>query len=217
MIRAGDFDPRVARGFDRVAPFYDPLARLFPGDALRASAERLLPRLHAGTEVLVVGGGGGRILPRLLRTAPARVVWVDASAAMTARARRQAAGDPRVTFRVGGLERIRGDERFDAVVTPFVLDLFDGARLATVLERLAAVIRPPGTWIHADFTRERFRPLTAMLYRLFRAGCAVEAGGLVDWDEAFAGIGFEVAERRASLGGWLCAMRLRRVVSASVD
>ena len=65
MIRAGDLDPRVARGFDRVAPIYDRLARVFPGDALRTTAETFVPRLRPGASVLVVGGGAGRILPAL--------------------------------------------------------------------------------------------------------------------------------------------------------
>ena len=217
MIRAGDLDPRVARGFDRVAPAYDRLARMFPGDALRTTAEVFLPRLRPGSSVLVVGGGAGRILPAVLRTAPARVVWIDASEAMTARARREANGDPRVAFRVGGLERIVPDERFDVVVTPFFLDLFEGGRLATVIARLSGALVPAGEWTFADFAHDRCRPLSSLLYALFRAGCGVEARRLADWAEVFGREGFLAVERRTALGGWLCAMRLRRAVSASGD
>jgi ubiquinone/menaquinone biosynthesis C-methylase UbiE len=217
VIRAGDLEPRVARGFDRVAPIYDRLARVFPGDALRTTAEAFLPRLRPGVSILVVGGGAGRILPAVLRTAPDRVVWVDASEAMTARARRRADGDLRVTFRVGGLERIGRDERFDAVVTPFFLDLFEGAGLATVVARLAASLAPDGQWIHADFAHHRYRPLSSLLYALFRVGCGVEARRLEDWDAVFGREGFAAVERVAALGGWLCAIRLRRTVNASGD
>jgi hypothetical protein len=144
-------------------------------------------------------------------------VWVDASEAMTARAIRHASGDPRVTFRVGGLERIGRDERFDVVVTPFFLDLFEGARLATVIARLAASLEPDGQWIHADFAHDRCRPLSSLLYALFRVGCGVEAGRLADWGAVFARQGFVATERHTALGGWLCAMTLRRAVSACGD
>jgi ubiquinone/menaquinone biosynthesis C-methylase UbiE len=217
VIRPGDLDPKIARGFDRVAPIYDGLARLFPGDALRAAAEVFLSRLRPGAVVLVVGGGAGRILPALLRTAPARVVWVDASDGMTARARRRANGDARVAFRVGGLETIGREERFDAVVTPFFLDLFESAGLASVVGRLAATLGPDGEWIHADFAHDRFRPLSSLLYALFRVGCGVEARQVADWDEVFAGEGFVAVERHAALDGWLCAMRLCRTVNVSGD
>ena len=192
-------DPRVARGFDRVAPIYDRLARLFPADALRTTAEALLPRIPPGSEVLVVGGGGGRILPALLATAPARVVWIDASSGMTARA------------------RLRADSDLRVVVTPFFLDLFESARLATVIARLARSLAPDGIWIHADFVRDRFRPLSSLLYALFRVCCGIEARRLADWHAAFADAGFVASERHAALGGWLYAMTLQRDVSASGD
>ena len=136
---------------------------------------------------------------------------------MTVRARRQADGDPRVTFRVGGLERIGAHERFDAVVTPFFLDLFGPAALATVIARLAASLAPDGQWIHADFAHDRYRPLSSLLYVLFRVGCGIEARRLADWEAVFARRGFAAVERHAALGGWLRAIRLRRAVSASGD
>jgi tRNA (cmo5U34)-methyltransferase len=55
---------RVARGFDRLAPFYDSLARLIIGKGIKQSQLHFLNHLRDKTKLLVLGGGTGWILPR---------------------------------------------------------------------------------------------------------------------------------------------------------
>jgi len=205
VILPGDADPRVARGFDRLAAVYDLAARLFPGDALRSCAEALLPRVPGGARVLVVGGGTGRVLPALLAGRPRAIVWLDASPAMCARARRRVPAGAPVEIRVGGLDRLGAAERFDAIVTPFVLDLWDGRELDAVVARLASALAPDGTWVHADFAHGRARALAAVLYGFFRVTCGVRARRVADWDEVFRRAGFEETARADRLAGILRA------------
>jgi tRNA (cmo5U34)-methyltransferase len=55
---------RVARGFDRLAPFYDSLARLIIGKGIKQSQLHFLNHLRGQNQgVLVLGGGTGWILP----------------------------------------------------------------------------------------------------------------------------------------------------------
>lgn len=201
MIVPGDADPAVAAGFDRLAPVYDLAARLLPGDPLRRSVEAMFPAIPPGGSVLVVGGGAGRVLPALLATGPCRVVWLDASRGMISRARRRAGGDSRVEFRVGGLERVGARERCDAVVTPFFLDLWEADRRRSVIERIAGGLRRGGVWIQADFAPGHGRVLVALLYRLFRSACAIEARRLDPWDGAFRRVGLEPVRDRTFFCG----------------
>ncbi|MBI0293470.1 class I SAM-dependent methyltransferase [Streptomyces sp. PRKS01-29] len=83
-------DDDLATAFDHAAPGYDRLVALNPGyhAHLRRSARRLgLPGRGAGLRLLDLGCGTGASTAALLAAAPeARIVAVDASAGMLARA-----------------------------------------------------------------------------------------------------------------------------------
>ncbi|UOQ74624.1 class I SAM-dependent methyltransferase [Hymenobacter cellulosilyticus] len=76
-------------GFDRVAPFYDPLARLVFGNALQRAQQAALAGLPAGRpRVLIIGGGSGWVLGEVLQRRPdSRVLYLEASAMMLAKSR----------------------------------------------------------------------------------------------------------------------------------
>ncbi len=78
--------------FDRVAWCYDALAKLaFGGRLQRAQGAALQAGLPPGApRVLVLGGGAGWVLTEILRLRPgARVLYLEASVQMLARAQRR--------------------------------------------------------------------------------------------------------------------------------
>ena len=144
-------------GFDRVASFYDRLARLVYGHALEEAQVALLPFVPPRGRVLVIGGGSGWLLERLLQTGrQLDILYIDAAPAMLQRARRRYIGfrQPHrctVSFRLGTEQALQPQERFETIFTPFLLDLFPPRRLQRLMGALAAALTPNGSWLFADF------------------------------------------------------------------
>jgi ubiquinone/menaquinone biosynthesis C-methylase UbiE len=207
--------PRVARGFDRLAPIYDAATRLLLADRVHQSQVALLGELQPARRALLVGGGSGRFLGGLLAARLAcDVLVLDVSRKMLERSRSAAerrAPARRPELRLGGLERLGTDERFDLVVTHCFLDLFDEPELGGVLARLDAALEPGGRWLFSDFAafgsgaaqRAAQRALIASLYLFFRAACGIKARRLPDFDAGFARLGYRTVVERRLAGGLL--------------
>jgi SAM-dependent methyltransferase len=199
----------IARGFDRLAPFYDVLASAALLGAIHRSQVALLPQLPPVRRALVVGGGTGRFLAALLEAQPAaEVVSVDLSPGMTARTRRRVG--QRAELRVGGLEAIGREEQFDLVATHCFLDLFPDPELAAVVTRLRAALADDGIWLFSDFRAPTpaAAALLAVLYAFFRGTCHIRARRLPDFQRAFAAAGLFAICTRHFAGGLLEAQLL---------
>ncbi len=191
--------------YDRVAGFYDALAGLVFGRALRqAQRAALRAGLPPGRpRVLVLGGGAGWVLSELRRQRPAApVLYLEASGRMLARARqrlqREDAALPgapvagQVEFRCGTEQDLRPDEQFDAIITFFVLDCFPADLLPAALRRLDAARRPAAPWLLADFRLPRRwwqHLLLRAMYTFFRLTTGLRARHLPDLPAALAALG----------------------------
>lgn len=189
----------TAPDFDRVAGFYDPLARLVFGPLLlraqRATLRAGLPAGEAAPRILFIGGGTGRVLPDLLGLAPAaRVLYLEASARMLGQAETLLTANPaagRVEFRHGTEADLRPAEQFDVIIAFFLFDLFPPAELAAMLRRLHQHAHPDTRWLVADFAPPRHgwqRGLQWLMYRFFGLTAGVRgrqlpdiAGALTRW------------------------------------
>ena len=183
-------------GFDRVAWFYDALAALVFGPALRNTQRAALGGLPAGApHVLILGGGTGWVLLEVLRRRPtATVLYLEASPRMLARARaRLPPGQlTQVEFRHGTQAALAPGETFDAVLTFFVLDCIAAPDLPHALHRLHAALRPGGRWLLADFrpARRGWRWLMlAAMFWFFRLTTRLRARELPDLAAALAARG----------------------------
>jgi tRNA (cmo5U34)-methyltransferase len=172
-------------GFDYVAAFYDPLARLVYGRALQQAQRAALQALPPGApHVLIVGGGTGWVLGEVLQLRPAaRVLYLEASPQMLRRSQefmRQhwPSHLAQVEFRLGTEAALQPQEQFDAVVTFFLLDLFEPQRLRQLVGHLLAARRPGAPWLVADFARPRTwwqRGLLAAMYGFFGLTTGISA------------------------------------------
>jgi arsenite methyltransferase len=133
--------------------------------------------LKEGETVVDLGSGGG--LDALLAVrdvGPAgRVIGIDMTPEMLARARRAAADHPNVEFREGRLEALPvGDASVDAVTSNCVINLVpDKAR---VFKEVARVLRPGGRMVVSDIILAR--PLPAALANDLTAYVGCMAGAL---------------------------------------
>ena len=180
--------PPPLRGFDRAAGYYDALARLVFGPALRNTQLAALAGLPAGApRVLILGGGTGWVLAEVLRRRPAAtVLYLEASPRMLARtrARLTPAQAARVEFRHGTQAALAPAECFDAIVTFFVLDCIELAELPAALDQLDHALAPAGCWLLADF---RFasggwrRGLHRAMFGFFRLTTGLRANFIPDF------------------------------------
>ncbi len=191
--------PQSPTGFDRVAWCYDALAGLVFGASLKRAQRAVLASLPAGApHVLILGGGTGWVLLEVLARRPhAKVLYLEASPQMLARARARLAREKpeataQVTFRHGTQAALAPTETFDAIITFFVLDCIASDEIAEALARLRAALRPAAPWLLADFRPARRgwrRVLLWLMYAFFRLTTGLRARELPDLHPALAGLG----------------------------
>jgi tRNA (cmo5U34)-methyltransferase len=204
-------------GFDRVAAFYNPLARLVYGSALQAAQRAALAAgLPAGApRVLIIGGGTGWVLLEVLRYRPlAQVLYLEASPRMLERARAALAAQlpaagTQVEFRLGTETALLPTDTFDVVVTFFLLDLFEPMRLRQLIGRLRAAARPGASWLLADFAAPHVwwqRGLLAAMYGFFRFTAGISARTLPPIHQELARVGLRPVHERRFFGGMVEAV-----------
>lgn len=211
--------------FDRVAWFYDGLAKLVFADAIRKSQVALLRFIPAHATVLLLGGGTGWLLADLARLhIPLTVLYLECSPNMLARARRRFAALPphllRVTFRLGTEVDVQPDEFFGVIVTPFVLDLYPEAALRPMLQRLQRLLKTDGRWLFVDFYLDRTRtngPLkwqrcfTRAMYLFFGRLCRLETRTVPDFDRLFENIPVQLTHTQYFYQRFIRAQVYRRM------
>ena len=198
-------------GFDRVAWCYDALAGLAFGPALKRAQRAALAGLPPGApHVLILGGGTGWVLLEVLRRRPAAtVLYLEASPRMLARAqsrlaRHRPAAVPQVGFRHGTQAALAPGDRFDAVITFFVLDCLAAAEVSPALAQLNAARKPAAPWLLADFrpARRRWRrALLALMYAFFRLSTGLRARELPPLRRELARLGLRRTRREVFFGG----------------
>ena len=173
--------------FDAVARGYRFVETLAFGRALQRARVAWLDEVREARSALVVGEGDGRFLEQLLRVVPGvQVQCVDASATMLELASARVHSD-RVTWVQADLATYVPQQRYDLVVTHFVLDCFDGTTLPAIVARLADCLEPGGRWLLADFRipSGRLRSLRArfwlfVMYGFFRLVAGLRVRTLVN-------------------------------------
>ena len=89
-------------GFDRLAPIYDPLARMIYGKSIVQAQTSFLSIIPPFSKVLILGGGTGWLLTELLRGHPTCEVWyIESSANMLSMTIKKNGHPGRVHFILG--------------------------------------------------------------------------------------------------------------------
>lgn len=208
--------PGQGGDYDRLAPFYGLLEHLILGKNLQACRAAFLEELAASGRMLIIGEGHGRMLQALLRRNPrCRVDVLEPSDAMIrlARARLRRGGSDflsRTTFLPERWERFEpdSDPLYDAVLLPFLMDLFEAPAQADLAQRLTRWVRPGGQALLMDFSVARQNCLLQRcLYRGARWTTGLEVRRLADYGMAMSRAGWTLQECRLFAAGHLNSQR----------
>ena len=185
-VEPADRAPRVSGAREWDAATYD---RLSAPLTARGIAVLDRARLAPSDRVLDAGCGTGRVSAALLERLPAgRVVALDGSAAMIARAREHLGDDPRV-------ELVHADLRSPLPVSPPVDAIVSTSTFhwvpdhAALFVRLAAVTRPGGA-LHVDCGGEGNIAEIVSILDALGEGHPWTFAGVAETEAALAGAGF---------------------------
>ena len=209
--------------FDAVAPWYRPLETLAFGNALQRARVACLDAIGSPRRALIVGEGNGRFLAELLQRQPLiRIDCVDESERMLDLARRHilqtAPGEiSRVAFFQHDVTSWAPNDRYDLIVTHFLLDCFSTQQVGSVVAKLAQAAAPNATWLLADFRipeaglpRSHARVWLAVMYWFFRSVARIEARVLVDPSPFLRAEGFRLEQQLLFRFGMLKSELRRR-------
>ena len=179
--------------FDAVAPWYRTLETIAFGNALQRARLACLDAIGSPRRALIVGEGNGRFLAALLQRHPLlRIDCVDSSQRMLELARQSVLRTVpdeigRVTFLPADVTSWTPNDRYDLIVTHFLLDCFSVQRVGGIVAKLAQAAAPKAAWLLADFrvpeagfVRGHARVWLAVMYWFFRSVARIEARDLVD-------------------------------------
>jgi ubiquinone/menaquinone biosynthesis C-methylase UbiE len=175
--------------FDRLAPHYHWLEAVGFGSVLQQARARWIETVPPPMRVLTVGEGTGDFLRALLRVHRDVVIdCVDTSARMLKLARLRIPGSRnRVRFLQEDVLSWTPPERYDLLVTNFVLDCFPQNEVKLVVQKLAGLANPGAYWLVADFcipkaafARLHAKIWLATMYGFFRATTRIRAKRLID-------------------------------------
>lgn len=176
---------QVPAAFDRGAAAYDRLVGANPGyhaDLRRSARAFGLPAGGEGARLLDAGCGTGASTAALVAAAPrARIVGVDASAGMLARARAKP-WPPGVRFVHAGVEDLAGagvDGPFDGVFAAYLIRNLPDPDAA--LRSLCALLRPGGVLVVHDYTLAG-TPFARLVWHVVCWSVIIPAGRLATGD-----------------------------------
>lgn len=198
--------------YNRVSFFYDRLSRLVFGTSIIEAQQFLVNFIPVGSTVLIVGGGTGWILEEITKKHPSglEVVYIDLSEKMISLSKKRKVGTNKVLFLTGDINLVVLHQKFDLVLTPFILDNFSEETVAVVFDKIHRFLLPGAMWLFADFQVTRRggwwqKPLLQLMYAFFKTLCHVEAGRLPDTDSIFRKYGYRLIASNTFFSAFICS------------
>lgn len=209
----------MADGFGHLAYVYEGLERTVFGDLLERARNACLCSLDEADTILILGEGDGRFLMSLLERQPrAHVTVLENSAGMLERAQKRVSAQlpdaySRVTWwHQDVLTASLPSAYYDAVATPFFLDVFPEELLSALVHDLGRSLKPGGHWLLTDFAaphtlsgrvRLYSRVLVALMYAFFRLLTALPATTVVPPQPFLRACGLEPVRTERFRGGFV--------------
>lgn len=197
-----------ADNYKGVAPYYDILSQIVFRGQLVASQNYFLMELGNPASILIFGGGTGQMIPLLLKKYPkAEIHFLDSSKAMIAKAKaRVGLQNGRVRFTYGTEMELKPGNRYDVILTAFVLDNFENPRLTRVYQMLLASLQIKGKWIHTDFYLDQKSPywqrkMVDLMYWFFGVTAGLQNQTLPDFNALFSNSKVKLLKRKYFFSG----------------
>jgi ubiquinone/menaquinone biosynthesis C-methylase UbiE len=212
--------------FDRVSRIYRTLETIAFGRALQRARIRWLRELSGTTRALIVGEGDGRFVGELLKTYPhLQIDCVEASGRMIELARRRlkegGADVAQVRFFQADIFSWSPRQKYDLIVTHFLLDCFNEAQLEAIVTKLALAAEPDAIWLLADFRIPTTGALATnwaklwirVMYLFFRITAGLQTTTLIDPSPYLCATGFSLTNESLTRCGMIKSQVWRKSVS----
>ena len=203
----------MPNNYDAAAWFYDALAGLIYGRAIKDSQIFLLQYLKPGMRILIVGGGTGWILEEIAKKIPAslNITYVEISGKMLFRSKRKDTGKNSIIFVHQPIEELVFTDEFDLIFTPFLFDNFSVQRIKAVFALLDKSLKINGIWLNNDFQIQTGKKsiwqktLLQTMYLFFGWLCAVETRKLISMLPFFIEKGYRQTAEKTFYNGFILA------------
>lgn len=189
----------MKNNYDRVAGFYDFLAKLVFGDTLMEAQKSVLHYIPKPAKILIVGGGTGAILEEITRlhSTGMSITYIEISEKMLAKAAQRLVGSNEVHFVHIAIEDYKADTKFDVIITSFLFDNFRQEKATLVFETLDRLLITDGKWLFTDFNIDKTgnafwqKWLLKSMYLFFKISSNVEANELPETASLFNNAGYQ--------------------------
>ena len=176
--------------YNRIAPYYDKLARLVFGDRLERAQKTHLNMIDANSSVLIVGGGTGAILEYLEeRNIRLDVDFVELSSGMIEEARNRNYKLVRPTYYQMDIMNFKGSN-YDYILINFFFDQYNFQEAKNILNRLEIALSEDGAILFVDFIRSDKlvdKILLRLMYLFFHFSANLNKVELIEYNDLFSG------------------------------
>lgn len=147
----------MTNNYNTLAPFYQLISRLVFGKSLLHAQSCFLGKLKTVNSILILGGGSGEFLPKLLEINPhVKIDYVEPSARMIKLCQKKLSDSEQsqlhfhqTTFQDFSLQ----NKKYDAVICFFFLDLFPKVKSEKIIQELCNQLHDSGRFFVADFQK----------------------------------------------------------------
>lgn len=204
--------------YNRIASFYDSLARLIFGKKLLQAKRNFLHTIPENSYILIIGGGTGDIMNDILKDRKGCMIdFIEPSEKMISIAEKNVSqeGKTRVRFIHGDQRDIPAAATYDAVITFFVLDLFPQQIAQAFAETVNAHLRQNGIWLFADFFRTKNifqRFILWLMYRFFKVATHIQSSHVPDYEAIFSNMHFTKEDEYPVMNGFVRSIYWRKSI-----
>ncbi len=174
--------------YDNIAPHYDRLKKLIFQQKLSNAAAFYLDHLHDDDKVLILGGGSGDLLSHLPQDS--QITYLDKSLVMLDLAKKNATSN--VNFIHADFLNYESDQKYDWILCPFFLDVFNEDSLKTVIRKMKSLLSKNGKLIVTDFQKGNLfqNILVRGMYLFFQITTRIQTKKLLDFHQNIVEFGF---------------------------
>lgn len=178
--------------YNAVAKYYDFISQLVFGKKLIQAQSLFLDSIQAENQILIIGGGTGKILNAIntLGKRNLSVTFLDASQKMIDLAKKRNYENLNVQFICERIEFFETKRPFDVIMTPFFFDNFEKDKIDFLFPAIAKLLNNGGLWMYTDFNltyKKRWIDsiLVKIMYLFFKITSRIETQKLIDMQSYF--------------------------------
>jgi len=219
----------LGKGFDRITAVYDIVVSICSFDRINKSQLAFLSHLSSQKAGLILGGGTGYFLQKVLdQNEEIHITYVDASAKMIEYSKKRIEKNRpndlhRVTFICSGVEDLQW-HTYDLIICNYILDLFDNAFVEILAEKFKKHLSVNGLLYVTDFNISETNGFMKrgtqiglkVLYALFRWTTQLQTKQLPETEKLLKEQGFSITNSKYFLNGIL-ACHIYKINSPTIE